>query len=293
MADHPRFGPAGTPPAFKELKKPVTAVPEFLRDEGLDAFEYQAVRWGPKPQMKQEEAEKLGENARKNDVWLTMHGSYFINFCGEEQTIEKSKERLIACVTAADWMKAHLVVFHPGFYGKKPPKEALNSCVKAMSEVVEYMNQLGIKDAKLGPETMGKLSQFGSLEEILTLCEQVEQTVPVIDWAHIHARERGKFKTIDDYRKVLEEIEKRLGDEVIKNLHCHFTRVEFTDKGEKCHHTMDETSYGPDFRPLAKLIAELDLNPVIISESPILDVDSIKMKNILVEEMKKLGKSLC
>ena len=105
--------------------------------------------------------------------------------------------------------------------------------------------------------------------------------------------ERGKFKTIDDYRKVLEEIEKRLGDEVVKNIHCHFTRVEFTDKGEKCHHIMDEISYGPDFRPLARLIAELDLNPVIISESPILDVDSIKMKNILIEEMKKLGKSLC
>lgn len=292
MADRPRFGPAGTPPAFRELKRPVTEVPEFLRNENLDAFEYQAVRWGPKPQMKKEDAERLGKNAKENDVWLTMHGSYFINFCGEKQTVEASKKRLIACVTAAEWMKAHVVVFHPGFYGRKSPKEALESCVKAMNEVIEVMHALGIKDVKLGPETMGKLSQFGSLDEILTLCEQVEQTVPVVDWAHIHAREKGKFKTIDDYGEVLDEIEKRLGSETVKNLHCHFTRVEFTDKGEKCHHIMDETDYGPDFRPLAKLIAELDLKPIIISESPILDVDSIKMRKILVEEMERLGKSL-
>ncbi|RLI21893.1 deoxyribonuclease IV [Candidatus Bathyarchaeota archaeon] len=292
MADRPRFGPAGTPPAFKELKKPLTELPKFLRDEGLDALEYQAVRWGPKPQMKREDAEKLGENAIENDVWLTMHGSYFINFCGETQTVEASKKRLMACLTAAEWMKAHLVVFHPGFYGKKSQKEALELCVKALREVTDEMEQLGIKNVKLGPETMGKLSQFGSLEEILTLCEQVEQTVPVIDWAHLHAREKGKFKTIDDYEKVLDEIEKRLGNEAVKNLHCHYTRVEFTDKGEKCHHVMDETAYGPDFRPLARLIAEIGLKPVIISESPILDVDSIKMKRILAEEMERLGKSL-
>ena len=292
MADRPRFGPAGTPPAFRELKKPIVELPKFLRDEGLDALEYQAVRWGPKPQMKREDAEKLGVKAKENDVWLTVHGSYFINFCGKEETVEASKKRLIACVTAADWMKAHLVVFHPGFYGKMSPKEALNSCVKAMGEVVEAMDRLGIKDVKLGPETMGKLSQFGSLDEILTVCEKLERTVPVIDWAHIHARERGKFKTIDDYRKVLDEIEKRLGSDSVKNLHCHFTRVEFTDKGEKCHHTLDETDYGPDFRPLAQLIAENDLKPVIISESPILDVDSIKMRNMLIEELRKLGKSL-
>ena len=292
MADRPRFGPAGTPPAFRELKKPITELPKFLRDENLDAFEYQAVRWGPKPQMKKEDAEELGAKAKENDVWLTVHGSYFINFCGKPETIEASKKRLIACVTAANWMNAHLVVFHPGFYGKMSPKEALNSCVKAIREVVEIMENLGIRNVKLGPETMGKLSQFGSLDEILTICEEVEHTVPVVDWAHIHAREKGKFKTINDYHEVLDEIEKRLGNDSVKNLHCHFTRVEFTDKGEKCHHTLDETDYGPEFRPLAKIIAEQDLKPVIISESPILDVDSIKMKNILIEELKKKGKSL-
>jgi len=286
MADRPRFGPAGVPSAFKDLKRPVVEFPEYLHKEGLDAFEYQAVRWGTEPQMKREAAEALGVNAKKHDVWLTVHGSYFINFCGGKETIEASKNRLIACATAADWMDAHVVVFHPGFYGRRPPREALELCVKAMREVVESLRSLGIGEVHLGPETTGKPSQLGSSDEILTLCDEVESTEPIIDWAHIHARERGKLKTIGDFRKVMDEIEKRLGTDVTRNLHCHYTRVEFTHKGERRHHTMDEVEYGPDFDPLASLIAELGLKPVVISESPILDIDAQKMRGIVLRELK-------
>ncbi|MEM3696820.1 MAG: TIM barrel protein [Candidatus Bathyarchaeia archaeon] len=287
MADHPRFGPAGVPPTFKMMKVALSDVPRLLREEGLDAFEYQAVRWGAKPQMKREEAEKLGLEAKEKDVWLSLHGSYFINFCGGKDIIEASKQRLIACATAAQWMNAYIVVFHPGFYGKRNQKEVFKNCLEAVRETVETLKNLGIENVKIGPETMGKPSQFGSLDEILSLCEEVEQTQPVIDWAHLHARDRGRFKTVDDFRKVLEEIEKRLGADAIKNMHCHFTKVEFTEKGEKCHHVMDEADYGPDFTMLAKVIAEYKLNPVIISESPILDLDAIKMRDILQKELGK------
>jgi len=290
MADRPRFGPAGFPPAFKALKGPVSEVPKYLHDEGLDAFEYQAVRWGPEPQMKKSDAEKLGVNAKKHDVWLTVHGSYFINFCGDDETIEKSKQRLIACAIAANCMDAHVVVFHPGFYGKRTPHEALELCAKAMSEVVRFMRSLGITKVHLGPETTGKPSQFGSLDEVLTLCERVELTEPVIDWAHIHAREGGKMETVNNFREALDEIERRLGTEAVKNLHCHYTLVEFTGKGEKCHHTMDEVEYGPPFEPLATLIAELDLKPVIISESPILDIDAQKMRDIVLKKLEEKSK---
>ena len=286
MADRPRFGSAGVPLGFKVLKSPIFEVPRYLHDEGLDAFEYQAVRWGPKPQMKKDDAEKLGINAKKHDVWLSVHGSYFVNFCGDEETIEKSKERLLACAMAADWMGAHVVVFHPGFYSKRSHQEALKLCVKAIDEIVESMRSLQITKVHLGPETTGKPSQLGSLEEVLTLCERVELTEPVIDWAHTHARKGGKMKTVDDFRKALDTIEKRLGTDATKNLHCHYTLVEFTDKGEKRHHILDEVEYGPPFEALATLIAELGLMPVIISESPVLDVDAQKMRDIV---LKKLG----
>jgi deoxyribonuclease-4 len=87
-------------------------VPRLLREEGLDAFEYQASRWGAKPQIKQADAQKLGEAAKQNDVRLSMHGSYFINLLGKKEVAEASKERIIAAVTAADWMGAYVVVFH-------------------------------------------------------------------------------------------------------------------------------------------------------------------------------------
>lgn len=286
MADRPRFGPAGVPAAFREKKAVLADVPKLLREEGLDAFEYQAVRWGAKPQIKRENAEELSLKAGENDVWLSLHGSYFMNFCGEREVVEASKNRLIACATAAEWMKAHIVVFHPGFYGKRKSKEALEDCSEALADVAEKMKMLGIEKVKLGPEIMGRLSQFGGLDEILSLCEEVEQTQPVIDWAHIHARDRGRLKTADDFRKVLEEIEKRLGTDAAMNMHCHFAEIEFTEKGEKRHHTINETEYGPDFTLLARVIAEFKLKPVIISESPMLDVDAIKMRDILRKELK-------
>jgi deoxyribonuclease-4 len=286
MADRPRFGPAGVPLAFRAVKAALADVPRLLREEGLDAFEYQAVRWGAKPQIKKQDAEKLGLKSKQNDVLLSLHGSYFVNLCGRKQVVGQSKQRLIACATAAEWMKAYVVVFHPGFYGKRLQKEVFKNCKEALEEVVEAMQPFGIKNVKIGPETMGKPSQFGSLDEILGLCEEVEQTQPVIDWAHLHARDRGLFKTVDDFRRVVEEIENRLGTEAVKGMHCHFARVEFTDKGEKRHRTIDETTYGPDFAMLAKVVTEFKLKPVIISESPIQDEDAVKMRDMLQKELK-------
>jgi len=286
MADRPRFGPAGVPPTFKILKAGLADVPRLLREEGLDAFEYQAVRWGAKPQIKREDAEKLGLEAKRNDVLLSLHGSYFINFCGKKSIVEASKKRLIACATAADWMSAYVVVFHPGFYGKKTQKEVFKNCSRALKEVVEAMNAIGIKNVKIGPETMGKSAQFGSLNETLRLCQEVERTQLVIDWSHLHAREGGRFKTTDDFRRVVEEAERLLGVEAVKDMHCHFTKVEFTDRGERRHRMLDEADYGPDFRLFAKVIVDFKLRPVIISESPIIDIDAIRMRDILQKKMK-------
>jgi deoxyribonuclease-4 len=287
MADRPRFGPAGVPPAFKVMKATLADVPKLLRVEGLDALEYEAIYWGGKPQIKKEDAERFGLEARKNDVWLSLHGSYFVNLCGKKNVVEASKKRLTACATAADWMRAYVVVFHPGFYGRRPHEEVLKSCVTALKDVVETMRSLGISNVKIGAETMGKPSQLGSLEEVLTLCEEVEQTQLVIDWSHLHARGMGCFRTVDDFRSAVVEIENRLGGEAVKNMHCHFTKIEFTDKGERRHHTLDEAGYGPDFGLLAKIIAEFKLWPVMICESPLLDIDAMKMRDIFQTELKR------
>ena len=288
MADRPRFGPAGMPQGFKILKQPVAEMPKYLHNEGLDSFEYQMVRWGSKPQIKQEMATQLGKTAVEHDVWLTAHGSYFVNLTsGNKQTLEASKKRLLACVTGASWMGAHIVVFHPGSYAGRPPKEVFETCAKAMEEIVESMRSLGITRVHLAPEMMGKPAQFGRVEEVLDLCERVDLAEPNVDWAHLHARERGgRFKTIEDVRKVMDEIEKKLGTNALKNLHCHYSHIEFTDKGEKRHHNLDRAEYGPNFKFIAKLIAERDLKPVIACETPNLDIDAKKLQDMTLNESK-------
>jgi len=257
-------------------------VPRLLREEGLDAFEYQAVRWGQKPQMKQEDAEKLGAEARKNDVKLSLHGSYYVNLSGKKDVAEASKRRLIACATAADWMGAYVMVFHTGFYGRFEKSFAFKTCLDALKEVSALMKSLGLK-VKLGPETMGRKFQVGSLDEILTICEQVEGTQLVIDWSHLHAINLGTFKETEDFRGVAEKVEQRLGTEALKSMHCHFSKIEFTSQGEKRHHTLDEERYGPDFRMLAEVIADFQMHPTMICESPILDIDARKMQETLKE----------
>jgi len=282
MSERTRFGPAGVPPMFRLMGATTTDVPKLLHEEGLDAFEYQASRWGPKPQIKMQDAQKLGEEARKNDVKLSMHGSYFVNLSGKREVVEASKRRLIACATAADWMDAYVVVFHTGFYGKFEKDYAFKTCLTALKEVSTEMKSLGLK-VKLGPETMGRKFQVGTLEEIITINQEVEGTQLVIDWGHLHALHLGSLKKVEDFRAIAEKVEEKLGTQTVRSMHCHFSKIEFSSQGEKRHHTLDEEKYGPEFRLLAEVIVDFGLHPTMICESPILDVDARKMQATLKE----------
>jgi len=291
MTEHTRFGPAGVPPMFRLLGATMPDVPKLLHEEGLDAFEYQAVRWGPKPQIRQENAEKLGAAARENDVRLSMHGSYYVNLSGKRDVVEASKRRLIACATAADWMGAYVMVFHTGFYGRFEKDFAFKTCLDALKEVSAEMKSLGLK-VRLGPETMGRKFQVGTIDEILTICQEVEGIQLVIDWGHLHALHQGTLKKTEDFRAIAEKVEQKLGTEALKSMHCHFSKIEFTSQGEKRHHTLDEEKYGPDFRMLAEVIADFQMHPTMICESPILDVDARKMQATLKEVLEnKTAKS--
>ena len=287
MTCKPRFGPAGVPPFFRTMGAELPDVPVLLREEGLNAFEYQASRWGQTPQMKQQAAEQLGSEAKRSDVLLSLHGSYYVNLAGKKEVIEASKRRLIACATAAQWMGAYVVVFHLGYYGAKGKKTAFRDCVDALSDVSKTISSMGINSVKLGPETMGKHVQVGSLEEILTICETVEGTQLVIDWGHLHARSGGRLNTTADFRAVIEETEKRLGTKTVKDMHCHFSKIEFTRKGERRHHILDEKAYGPNFASLAEIILEFRLHPILICETPLLDVDAMKMRDTFLETARK------
>ncbi|MET1159921.1 MAG: deoxyribonuclease IV [Thermoprotei archaeon] len=273
-----RFGPAGKPVSMKSSD--ITKAPEFLREMGLNAMEYEAVR-GVK--ISEEKARLFGEKARENDVVLSLHAPYFINLASSKKsTIEASIKRLNESVQASMWMGAYIVVFHPGYYKDAPSKkEALERVVENLKPVIEYRNSINAKNVWLGPETTGKASQVGDLDEVIEISKRLEGVKPVIDWAHLYARYEGKFITsVDDVIKVIDMLEKELGEYVVKPLHTHFSRIEYGKGGERKHHVLAEKDYGPEFEHVCKALTETGVEAVIISESPILEQDALVMKEI-------------
>ena len=273
-----RFGPAGTPTKYKGE---TTGIPEFLKEIGLDAFEYQAV-YGVK--ISKETAIELGKKAEECDVLLSLHAPYYINLNGAEDVIEKSIDRLVKSAWAAELMNAYRIVFHPGFYGKKSSKEATETIAESLKKAVEMAKAKGYKKFIYSPETMGKVKTFGTLDEILKLCSLVEEhCLPTIDFAHIYARTQGGLRTKDDILKIIEQVEKEF-PEAVKPLHTHFTEVEYGPSGEKKHIVMGKGK--PDFKIIAEALIETGVDAVVISESPVLEIDALKMKEIL-EGLKK------
>jgi deoxyribonuclease-4 len=128
---------------------------------------------------------------------------------------------------------------------------------------------------------LGKQNQLGSLEEIIEICKIDDRLIPTVDFGHIHARGLGALNSTEDFIEVLDRIEKDLGYDRLKYLHCHFSRIEFTKGGEKKHWTMDDIQFGPEFEYLAKAIHIKQMEPVIICESKAnMAEDALKMKKI-------------
>ena len=265
-----RFGPAGRP---LEYKGKTELVCDHIKEIGLDAFEYQAT-YGVK--ISKQSGLKLRDNAEKNGTLVSMHAPYYINLCSQkDETIKKSIIRLIQSANASEWLNAYRIVFHMGFYTKYSPDEAMEKCKKAIEDLLEKCQQAGIKNYTFAPETTGKKSQFGSLEELINICQSFDNFTPTVDFAHIHARSGGNIKSKEDYKTIFDNIEGELG---LSTLHSHFTKIEYTDAGERRHHILADENYGPPLTPLLELISENDYNVTIICETPLLEIDALQMK---------------
>ncbi|MEM0368515.1 MAG: TIM barrel protein [Desulfurococcaceae archaeon] len=274
------FGPAGKPITLKSSD--ILRAPSFLKEIGLNAMEYEAVRG---VNIKEEKARALGAEAKANGVKLSLHAPYFINLAGKREVIEASINRLKESIEAASWMNAYVVVFHPGYYKDAPSKkDALLKVISSLKNVVEYRDQLGAKNVWLGPETTGRTSQVGDLREVVEISRNLEGVRPVVDFAHIYARSNGRYVTSkEEVIEILEFIEKELGEWALKPLHVHFSKIEFGRGGEKEHHNLSEEEYGPNFTHVCQALCEIGVDAVIISESPVLEQDSLVMLKLCKE----------
>lgn len=286
-----RFGPAGNSKRFyDEGYKTTLQMPEWLGKLGLNAYEYQG---GRGINIKEEKATNLGREARKYNIALSIHAPYYINLSSvEEQKRINSKRYIIDSMQAAKFMGAKRVVVHPGSCSKVSREWALETAIKVLKETIEEADDKGLSNISICPEVMGKINQLGTLEEIIEMCKIDERLIPTIDFGHLNARNHGSLKEKADFDNVAEKIENSLGYERLKRIHCHFSRIEFTEGGEKKHWTLDDTQYGPDFEPLSKTLAERKMEPIIICESmDNMADDAKKLKNIYEETVRNYEKN--
>lgn len=258
------FGPGGNGNMFHSAGfKSTLDAPLWIKNIGLDAYEYEA---GNGLSASLSTLTEIGNRARLAGVKLTYHTPYFISLSGVvEETRLKSIGYIKQSLDAAAALGAKTIVVHSGSAAKISRDEAMRLAADTLVKTLAAVDTYGIK---IGLETMGKINQLGTLDEVIELCRIDSALVPVVDFGHMNARELGSvFTGADDYLRVFDRIDRALGAEVAKNLHCHFSKIEWTGSGEKRHLTFQDDVYGPDFEPLCEAIAKSGLTPTIISES--------------------------
>ena len=275
------FGPGGNSDAFRlSGYKSTIDAPKWVKSIGLDAYEYEAGNGlSASPKILAE----IGREAAEHNVKMSFHTPYFISLSGvvEEKRLN-SINYIRQSLDAANLLGAGTIVVHSGSAAKISRDEAMrlagDTLVKTLSQVDTY----GIK---IGLETMGKINQLGTLDEVLELCRIDSAFVPVVDFGHLNARDLGGvFVTADDYLRVFDKIDRALGAEVACNLHCHFSKIEWTGSGEKRHLTFEDNLYGPGFEPLMETIYKNNLSPTIICESAgTQSDDALAMKKYYME----------
>ncbi|USS40630.1 TIM barrel protein [Thermococcus aggregans] len=269
--DRLRFGTAGIP---LSTPKPSTITGiEQVRKLGLDAMELEFVRG---INIKPELAKKIKYVAQKNDVLLTAHAPYYINLNAREKAkVEGSKQRIIQSAERLHEAGGWSVVFHAGYYLNQDPAKVYEKIKNEIKDIVRVLQDKGI-DVWIRPELTGKPTQFGSLEELIKISQEVEQVLPAIDFAHCHARHNGKYNSAEEWREMLSLIENELGREALDNMHIHISGINYSEKGERNHLNLQESDL--KWEDLLRVLKEFRVKGVVISESPNIEGDALLMK---------------
>lgn len=258
------FGPGGNSLSFGKRKFP-DELPEYLNSLGLNGYE---IEFGRGVRMSDSTAEKLKSIAEKNGIYLTVHAPYFISLSGVvEETRLKSVDYILQSAIAAKAVGARKIVVHSGSCSKITREEATALAKDTLKRAQKTLDEEKLSDIIICPETMGKINQLGTLEEVLELCSVDERFLPTVDFGHLNARTLGGIKTRGDYAKMLDLIEDKLGRERASDMHIHFSKIMYTTGGEKVHLTFADDKYGPDYEPLMEEIFKRKLSPSIICES--------------------------
>jgi len=283
-----RFGPAGNSDSFTEAGyKSTVDAPAYCAAMGLDAYEYQC---GLGVRVKADTAEKLRVKAAENGVSISLHAPYYISLSSLEEEKRKGSARyFLESAQAVKGMGGARFVVHSGSCGKQTREQALALAVETLRYCISELDSAGFTDVTVCPETMGKIGQLGTLDEVLELCTVDDRIIPCIDFGHLNARTMGGIKGREDYEAILDAMVNRIGLERASQFHSHFSKIEYTTGGEKRHLTFSDDQFGPEPLPLMRLIAERGWSPTFICESDGTQAEDAKtMKTMYEEELARL-----
>ena len=261
-----RFGTAGTSDSFTAMGyKNSLDIPAYTETMGLDAFEYQC---GHGVRLGLDKARQMADDAAARGILFSVHAPYYISASSlDEEKRLNSVNYLLQSAALCRALGGRRVIFHSGSCGRQSREAALEKALDTLKRAQDALDEAGFAEITLCPETMGKIGQLGTLEEVLALCGVDRRITPCIDFGHLNARTLGGIRSEADYAAILDRIGEALGDERAERFHVHFSRIEYSAGGEKRHWTFAETQFGPEPEPLMELLARRGLAPVIICES--------------------------
>lgn len=275
-----KFGPSGNSESFYlEGYTHTEEAAKYVKERGLDCFEYS---FGRGVRMSEEKAVSIRRAFEAQGVEISLHAPYFINFANpSDEMAAKSYDYVLQSGNMARLMGAKRVVFHPAAQGKADRADAVALTKERLKILRDYIYMNGLQTIKFCPETMGKLAQIGTVEEIAEFCAIDTVFTPCVDFGHVNAREGGSLKTKEDYLSLLNIFTDRLGVERMRDFHVHFSKIMYSAKGEIKHLTFADEVYGPEFAPLAAALKQTGLQPYIVCESDGTQAeDAAEMKKI-------------
>lgn len=268
-----KFGTVGSP--IGTPKKPGGSVGaiEFSKSIGLDALE---LGWVQAVRVSEETCAAIKAAGAAQGVALSVHAPYFINLNADKDEWPKSRKRLMDAAHYGHLAGATEIVFHPGSYFGRDPREVMKAALPRLEKCVVELRKAG-NPVTLRPETMGKSAMLGSFEDALEMSRQIAGVQPCLDFAHLHARPGdGTVNSADEWSRLLERYVQVLGAQALTNLHIHLSGIEYGPKGEKNHLPLDEADL--KWKDLLKTLKKFGCGGRILCESPIMEEDALRMK---------------
>ncbi len=274
-----KFGVAGNSVSFiEEGFNETFDAAVWCKNRGIDAFEYS---FGNGIRINAGTAKKIGDEFLRNGIEMSAHAPYYINFANPDPLLaEKSYQYVLSSAKKLIELSGERLVVHVAAQGAETREAAVALTKSRLYTLAGKIEEAGFTGLKICLETMGKIGQIGTVDEIVNFCTLAPFFYPCIDFGHINAREQGILKSSTDYKVIIEKMLSVLPPEKVKFMHVHFSKIQYGQKGEIRHLTFRDDLFGPNFEDLAPVIIEYGLEPFIICESSGTQAeDAVYMKN--------------